>query len=241
MPRTEDIERFTEVLNSLGDEPAIRAARSETIEQVAAPGAEASTQESDELDSLGIGSEGAEAGSPGEAESLQDIFQSLSALPEEGAEESGEPEAVGPAPSPGQGPGAAGEGLDFASLFGEEPAPEGIEDLEPGNLQADLDQMETLPDDLGLAAEPETPTPAASSADAEAFEDLGAFSADAPAPEEFAQPEPGISGGLHVGRVRDAAAGRIGRNGELRASRAGRCQLLGTSRRLFTRSRRSGI
>ena len=37
MPRKEDIERFTQVLNSLGDEPAIRAARSETIEEVPAP------------------------------------------------------------------------------------------------------------------------------------------------------------------------------------------------------------
>ena len=76
MPRSEDIERFTEVLNSLGDEPAIRAARSETIEQVPAPGAEASALESGELDSLGLEGEDAEAGSPGEAESLQDIFQS---------------------------------------------------------------------------------------------------------------------------------------------------------------------
>jgi hypothetical protein len=206
MPRSEDIERFTEVLNSLGDEPAIRAARSETIEQVAAPG-EASSQESGELDSLGLEGEGTEAGSPGEAESLQDIFQSLSALPEAGAEESvpagdempglAEPEGFEPEAAPGQGPGAAGEGLDFASLFGEETAPEGIEDLEPGNLQADLAQMETLPDDLaeaGLGTGPEletsAPAEAAPPGGGEAFEDLGAFSMDAPAAETLAQPEP---------------------------------------------------
>ncbi len=34
MPRREDIEKFAQVLNSLGDEPAIRAARSETIEEI---------------------------------------------------------------------------------------------------------------------------------------------------------------------------------------------------------------
>ena len=55
MPRSEDIERFTQVLNSLGDEPAIRAARSETIEDVPAPGEEAPAPESGELDSLDLG------------------------------------------------------------------------------------------------------------------------------------------------------------------------------------------
>jgi hypothetical protein len=205
MPRSEDIERFTEVLNSLGDEPAIRAARSETIEQVPAPGEEASALESGELDSLGLEGEDAEAGSPGEAESLQDIFQSLSALPEEGAEDSvsaggempglAEPEGFGPEAAPGQGPGAAGEGLDFASLFGEETAPEGIEDLEPGNLQADLAQMETLPEDPAESGrgtgEDSAPAEAAPTEGGEAFEDLGAFSMDAPAAETFAQPESG--------------------------------------------------
>ena len=116
MPRTEDIERFTQVLNSLGDEPAIRAARSESIEEVAAPGTEASPQDSDQLDSLGPGE--TESGSPGEAESLQDIFQSLSALPE--AEAGGtestdfpEPEGFGTEAPREQGPGPRGRGPGF--------------------------------------------------------------------------------------------------------------------------------
>ena len=192
MPRTEDIERFTQVLNSLGDEPAIRAARSETIEEVPAPGEEAASPESDELDSLSLEGEEAEGGTPGEAESLQDIFQSLSTLPDEGAGEAGPSEAFGQE-APAQGPGAAGEGLDFDSLFGEQAAPEGIEDLEPGNLQADLAQMETLPDDLGLGAEPDAlePAAAAPAEGGEGFEDLGEFSVDTPAADAFAQPESG--------------------------------------------------
>ena len=131
MPRREDIERFTQVLNSLGDEPAIRAARSETIDEAPPPGEETSTPDSEGLDSLGP--EAAETGATGEDESLQDIFESLSALPGDdvdqgtaepggGAQpgEAGEPAATGP----------ADEGLDFSSLFGEEAAPEGIEELE---------------------------------------------------------------------------------------------------------------
>jgi len=56
MPRPEDIEKFTQVLNSLGDEPAIRAAKSETIEQVSAPGEEAPEPEGEPLDSLPLDS-----------------------------------------------------------------------------------------------------------------------------------------------------------------------------------------
>ena len=196
MPSTEDIERFTQVLNSLGDEPAIRAARSETIEEVPAPGEEPALPESGEIDSLG------EGGSAGESESLQDIFNSLSALPEEAA------------PEPGPA-GAAGEGLDFASLFGEETVPDGIEELdrpaperggaagrgsrpqeappgvaaleappdeeafsfpegEPDALQADLSQLETLP------AEETEPGPA---------EDLSGAAFETPQPGESAGAE----------------------------------------------------
>ena len=79
MPRTEDIERFTQVLNSLGDEPAIRAARSETIDEVPAPEEEAPIPGGGELNSLGPEAEGAETGSPAESEGL-DIFDSLSSL-----------------------------------------------------------------------------------------------------------------------------------------------------------------
>ena len=52
MPRIEDIEKLTKVLNSLGDEPALRAARSETIEQVAPPGEQPLEPESEPLDFL---------------------------------------------------------------------------------------------------------------------------------------------------------------------------------------------
>jgi hypothetical protein len=143
MPRREDIERFAQVLNSLGDEPAIRAARSETIEEVPAPaeaGAEeAAGAEAADLDSLGLDAE------PGaEAESLQDIFSSLSGLAEEDTSGGGTGGPGGPGvgepggtaepgaeelPPPGAGGAETAEGLDFASLFGEEPSPEGIEDL----------------------------------------------------------------------------------------------------------------
>src|SRR5271157_3452927 len=165
MPRREDIERFTQVLNSLGDEPAIRAARSETIEEVPAPGDEPVPGAGGELDSLG------ESGATGESENLQDLFESLSGLPEEPAP--GQETDTGGAelPEAGAGPSAAEsaeQGLDFASLFGEEAAPEGIEELdrpapgrgesadeeefsfpggEPQNLQADLSEMETLPEE----------------------------------------------------------------------------------------------
>jgi hypothetical protein len=120
MPRTEDIEKFAQVLNSLGDEPAIRAARSETIEAVPPPGAEPSPPDT-----------------PGEAESLQNIFESLSSLPEDG--EARERSA----------PGAADEGLDFASLFGEETVPEGIEELETQSPEADSAPESGPLDDLG--------------------------------------------------------------------------------------------
>src|SRR5208283_5735208 len=85
MPRREDIERFTQVLNSLGNEPAIRAARSETIDNVPSPGEEAAPEESGEIDSLGPESGDIETASAGESESLQDIFESLSSLPGEEA------------------------------------------------------------------------------------------------------------------------------------------------------------
>ena len=141
MPRKEDIERFTQVLNSLGNEPAIRAARSETINEV--PGELDSPEVPGELDSLSPEAGGAETGSPGESESLQDIFESLSALPDEEPAGQGSGEEPGKAGEPIEqesagetttgettAAGPADEGLDFASLFGEEAAPEGIEELE---------------------------------------------------------------------------------------------------------------
>jgi len=137
MPRREDIEKFAQVLNALGDEPAIRAARAEAIEGVPAAGEEGpGTAPTDDLDSLGLEAQ-AGGGETSEAESLQDIFASL-AMPDEGTTPpSGAEAAPGPeeaAPKAGGEaavPAGPGEGLDFASLFGEEPAPEGIEELQP--------------------------------------------------------------------------------------------------------------
>jgi tetratricopeptide (TPR) repeat protein len=206
MPRKEDIERFTQVLNSLGDEPAIRAARSETIEAVAAPDEEA--QEG------GGALPGGESETVGDQEDLQSLFDSLSALP--GDEAPAAPEAASPA-GPSGAAGASGEGMDFASLFGEEAEPEGLDTLskprppkpagrkpkpapEPAEdafslpegdlegLQSDLSQMEVLPEDLetpaaGAGAEP------AAGAEPDAFADLGSFTTD------FAEAgEPGAEG-----------------------------------------------
>jgi Tfp pilus assembly protein PilF len=193
MPSKEDIERFTQVLNSLGNEPAIRAARSETIDEVPAPGEETSTADAGPLDSLGP--------EAAESESLQDIFESLSALPEEETAE--EPSAPEPAGEPVV-QGAADEGLDFSSLFGEEAAPEGIEELEKpglteedsfalpegeaGSLEADLSQMETLPEEEvqrepGVGAEPEAPVAGSESFD---LPDLGDLSFSEPSEEPAA-------------------------------------------------------
>jgi len=252
MPRREDIERFAQVLSSLGDEPAIRAARSETIEEVPGEAAEAPEGAGSEsvLDALDLGPDfDAGSGAPGEpgesaagpeaqgggdagtveSESLDDIFSSLGDLSAEGGQA---PSEAAPSQTPG---GAQDEGLDFASLFGEESAAGPIEDLEqpaapaarprepltpaeasqeeafsfpggePENLQADLSQMETVPEEgAGLeglqalegleslgsgleAGEPgEEPASAASasaeepggepSTGGEAFEDLGSLS-----------------------------------------------------------------
>ena len=125
MPRREDIERFTQVLNSLGDEPAIRAARSETIEEVLPPGEEPALEEA------GLSESFSEEAAEDEQEGLQDLFAGLSGLPDEepaaGAPSVEEPAPEEPAADVG---GATAEGLDFASLFGEESEPQAIEDLE---------------------------------------------------------------------------------------------------------------
>ena len=214
MPRREDIEKFTEILNSLGDEPAIRAARSEPSPPDAQPGAD----QGESLDSLPPGGElsGLEdqggtgfesAGAEAETGIGEDFFQGLAALPEE---------TPGPAagrPSEGPPPEATEEGIDFSSLFAEETEPQPIEDLEakapretgegegpaqaeppvspeeqfgfpegePAGLQADLSQMEVLPDDFGLTPPSSTEeTPAEPGADLGSFEDLGAFPLEEP-------------------------------------------------------------
>ena len=212
MPRREDIESFAQVLNSLGDEPAIRAARSETIEEVLPPGESLAPGEdegaggfsaADEILSTDTGQ------AAGEQEGLQDLFEGLSALPDEEGEAAGEEP-----PLPDEtGAGASAEGLDFSSLFGEESEQQPIEELpsrparapgraprgkapaqkepaaeeetfsfpegEPAGLQADLGEMEVLPEEGAPAAEA-APEAAEPSPGVESFEDLGAFSLDAP-------------------------------------------------------------
>ena len=108
MPRREDIERFKEVLNSLGSEPEIRAEKSELIEEVAPP----------------------EEGLPSDINELLGSF----AQPLEGAEDAGgvvgatsaELGAEEKAPTAE----TSTENLDFESLFGEQGEPHAIEDLE---------------------------------------------------------------------------------------------------------------
>ena len=125
MPRSEDIERFTQVLNSLGDEPAIRAARSETIEQVLPPGEEPEWEEAGLSESFSAEAAG------DEQESLQDLFAGLSGLPDE-EPAAGAPSVEEPTPEEptAEERDATGEGLDFESLLGEESEPQAIEDLE---------------------------------------------------------------------------------------------------------------
>jgi tetratricopeptide (TPR) repeat protein len=223
MPRPEDIEKFTQVLNSLGDEPAIREARSETIEQVSAPGEEIpQPDEGEPLDSLPMDEEGLpgdEAGTGLAAEQpaaetartqeeepgLQDVFEGLAELTEEPKLE--EPAIEEPSAGEPAAPGT-GDGLDFASLFAEETEPSAIEDLEtppaappgapvpeedaftfpegePEGLQADISQMEVVPEEAESAStpggEPALPEPGA-----ESFEDFGSFSLDT---AESAEPE----------------------------------------------------
>ncbi len=113
MPRTEDIERFAEVLTSLGDEPAIRAARAEEAGEPAAEAEEG-------LDTLPPESQSTAEMPPeqpgGELEGLQELFESLSTTPDE---------------TSGKGPaGESGaEEIDLSSLFGEESGPQSIEDI----------------------------------------------------------------------------------------------------------------
>ncbi|MGA2764834.1 MAG: hypothetical protein ABSG17_15915 [Spirochaetia bacterium] len=184
MPRKEDIEKFKEVLNSLGGEPEIMARRSQTIEEVLPP---------DEAPSAGLGDLPGAPGAHGELQPaqpeeppLEDFGLDLTSLDEPGEIDVGGIEAGGeaaeePVPS-GESPGEEG-GLDFGSLFGDETTPSSIEDLEqppgpqpqedlgaeeagpqPGaseadeftlpesesaSMQADLSQMEVLPEDIG--------------------------------------------------------------------------------------------
>jgi hypothetical protein len=152
MPRREDIERFKEVLNSLGSEPSIRAGRSETIEEVAPPdeglpsdinellgsfaqqGGEVPSDEEQALSSLEeqAFAEEPAAGEPAEgpaAEAPQEPAFEIGDLAEPGAEEPSPPRPGSSAPAAGAA-GSDLEGFDFDSLFGEQGETPAIEDLE---------------------------------------------------------------------------------------------------------------
>jgi hypothetical protein len=152
MPRREDIERFKEVLNSLGSEPSIRAGRSETIEEVAPPdeglpsdinellgsfaqqGGEVPSDEEQALSSLEeqAFAEEPPAGEPAESPASGAPQEPTFELGE--LAELGEPEPSPPRPgSSAPAAGAAGsdlEGFDFDSLFGEQGEAPAIEELE---------------------------------------------------------------------------------------------------------------
>ena len=221
MPRREDIEQFAQVLNSLGDEPAIRAARSESIEDVPPPAEEGRQQEGDQLDSLPFDTGGSpeDLGGAGtsEQERLQDIFAGLEGAPgEEVSSDQGSRELPSIEEPPTLPSAPSGDEIDFSSLFGEESTTPSIEEIEtpapqkrgrtaqpaeeeapapsdedafsfpggePEGLQADLSEMEVLPESLGE----EAPAPAAE----ESFEDPGTFSVDAAGPAAEAPAEPG--------------------------------------------------
>jgi TolA-binding protein len=217
MPRREDIERFAQVLNSLGDEPAIRAARSEKIEAV--PPAEEEAPGGEAGEAAPVTGPGEGAGTEEQA-GLEDLLEGLSELPGETAEPAETPpreRRAAPAAKPAaeEVPGAPGEpeGLDFSSLFAQEGGAQPIEEIapsagpgagaeqppvpgaeeefsfpegEPPGLQSDLAQMESVPE------EAEAPPSEPGAAEAGPFEDLGAFSFEAPetaAPGEGGEPE----------------------------------------------------
>ena len=173
MPRKEDIEKFKEVLNSLGGEPEIMARRSQAIEDVQPPG-EALPEPG------GPGAPIEEPPSPlpeGAGEGAQDFGLDLSSLDDLDAGAQTGPPSAQPQTEGEQAPVPEESGLDFGSLFGDESAAPPIEDLEPSlggptgsaaeepaepgvdefslpesesaPLQSDLSQMEALPEDVG--------------------------------------------------------------------------------------------
>ncbi|HVP19503.1 MAG TPA: hypothetical protein VMU36_10930 [Spirochaetia bacterium] len=193
MPRREDIEKFKEVVNSLGGEAEIMARRSQPIEDVLPPD-EALPAPAGEP----AGAPGAplEAAGPGEEEAA-DFGLDLSDLDDSGPGPAEAPAAEQPElPSEEAGtaetPSPDETALDFGSLFAEEPAAPPIEETEtpteetgaeelppidlpaegpaePGEplaeefalpesesslLQADLSQMEALPEDIGEQVAP---------------------------------------------------------------------------------------
>lgn len=132
MPTLQDIEHFKEILNSLGSEPEILAARSEEIEEIPVPeqGLAADLSELLEPSAEAEGEISTAADldefplAEGEEEAPPEGFDEF-ALPEDEAAGPGAAEAAGE--TEGESPD-----FDFASLFeGEEAVPEGEAEEEP--------------------------------------------------------------------------------------------------------------
>ena len=135
MPRREDIERFAQVLNSLGDEPAIRAARAESIEEVPPPAEQGQATEGDQLDALPLDAGGSAedlgGAGHGRAGKPAGIFAGLEGLPgEEAAPAEGSAELPLVRGALRASLCAPGDEIDFSSLFGEETAAPPIEEIE---------------------------------------------------------------------------------------------------------------
>jgi len=187
MPTLQDIERFKEILNSLGSEPEILAARSEEIEEIPPP-------------EQGLAADLSEL--------LEPSAEAAGEAPQEGFDEFALPEEAGAGPGVAETAGESeGESpdFDFASLFeGEEAPPEGEAAEEvfaeaglPGEELAEegalaepalpgeegLPEMEFLPDEAAPEEElPEEEPPDEAPPEEEPGEDF-------PFPEEFELPE----------------------------------------------------
>ncbi len=128
MPTLQDIERFKEILNSLGSEPEILAARSEEIEEIAVPEQGLAADLSELLEPS--------AEAEGEISTAADLdkfplTEGEEEAPSEGFDEFALPEDEAAGPGAAEAPGETeveSPDFDFASLFeGEEAVPEGEE------------------------------------------------------------------------------------------------------------------
>jgi len=160
LPRKEDIEKFKEVLNSLGEEPQIMEGRSQTIEDVRSPDEALPEGIRDLLDLGAPGQQSAGLQDLSEVQAAEPTSEPQGESPAAPAEEGGPDFGLdlssledleappGAAPSPtepesvqetdGQ-PSAEDAALDFGSLFGEETTTPPIEDLAP--LEANVQEF----------------------------------------------------------------------------------------------------
>jgi hypothetical protein len=172
LPRKEDIEKFKEILNSLGGEPEIMARRSQTIEDVMPPD-EALPEGLSEQLSFGAAPTGSTPGISLDGSSGQPASETLSEQTPEGGPDFGldltslEDLDVGPgaalteidaeqtaseqASETGLPATTEEGGLDFGSLFGEEATPH-IEELTPPAPEAPGGSQpeETAPEEFSL-------------------------------------------------------------------------------------------